>query len=52
MTIVIKEMMRMKTMKRMIKEIVLKKDDKAVYRKGFNDKVERNKAKDLESRFL
>lgn len=28
------------------------RDDKAVYRKGFNDKVERNKTKDLGSRFL
>ena len=28
------------------------RNDKAVYRKGFNDKVESNKAKVLESRFL
>lgn len=28
------------------------RNDKAVYRKGFNDKVESDKAKVLESRFL
>ena len=28
------------------------RNDKAVYRKGFNDKAESNKAKVLESRFL
>nr|UWF93820.1 MAG: hypothetical protein [Bacteriophage sp.] len=28
------------------------RNNKAVYRKGFNDKVESNKAKVLESRFL
>ena len=31
---------------------VCERDDKAIYRKGFNDKVKRNKAKVLGSRFL
>lgn len=48
----IKEMARMEMIKEMIKEMIFERDDKAVYRKGFNDKVEKNKTKDLGSRFL
>lgn len=44
----IKEMARME----MIKEMILKEMIRLFIEKGFNDKVERNKTKDLGSRFL